>query len=81
MEIDIECRYTVGLSDIKVGEMGVTEEIMDSLEYLSTFPSFNGCSADIDEKARAGLEWINEHIHPDDAYDWQYIINDFAKES
>ena len=38
MEIDIEMRFTVGLSDVKVGEMGVTEEILASLEYLSTLP-------------------------------------------
>ena len=80
MQIDIECRYTVGLSDIKIGEMGVTEEIMNSLEYLSTLPDVDACRGDIDPEARAGLEWINDHIHSDDAYDWQYIINDFDRE-
>lgn len=80
MQIDIECRYTVGLSDIKVGEMGVTEEVMASLEYLSTLPDFNGSTADIDPQARLGLEWINDHIHSDDAYDWQFLINDFDRE-
>ena len=80
MQIDIECRYTVGLSDIKIGEMGVTEEIMNSLEYLSTLPDVDGCRGDIDPEAIAGLEWINGHIHSDNAYHWQYIINDFDRE-
>lgn len=80
MNIDIECRYTVGLSDIKVGEMGVTEEILASLEYLSTLPSFNGFDADIDPKACAGVEWINDHIKAEDAYDFEYLINDFDRE-
>lgn len=79
MELDIECRFTVGLSDVKVGEMGVTEEILESLEFLSTLPDLNGISADMYPEAYPGLEWINDHIHHSDAYDWEYIINEFER--
>lgn len=80
MNIDIECRYTVSLSDIKVGEMGVTEEVMSSLEYLSTLPDFGGPAANVKPRARLGLEWIKDHIHSEDAYDWMFLINDFDRE-
>lgn len=77
MEIDIEMRFTVGLSDVKVGEMGVTEEIIASLEYLSTLPDFNADT--VDERGYAGIEWLNDHIKSEDAYDWQYLINEFER--
>ena len=77
MDIDIEMRFTVGLSDVKVGEMGVTEEIIASLEYLSTLPDFNANT--VDERGYAGIEWLNDRIKSDDAYDWQYLINEFER--
>lgn len=80
MRINIECHYVVELSNIKIGELGVTKEVMDSLEYLSTLPDLNYTILHSDEKTYAGLDWINDHISEQDAYDFEYYINDFDKE-
>ena len=80
MRINIECHYVVELSNIEIGEMGVTKEIMESLEYLSTLPDLNCTTIHSDEKTYAGLDWINDHISEQDAYDFEYYINDFDKE-
>lgn len=77
MNIDVEMRFSVGLSKLEVGKMGLTEEIIDSLEYLSTLDDFNADT--IDERGYAGVEWLNSRIKGEDAYDWEYVINDFKR--
>lgn len=65
--IDVKCIFSVELGDIEVPD-NIAEKIL----------SFNDCQP-IDNDSELG-DWLNNHIRLNDAYEWEYDINNAYEE-
>ena len=69
-DLTVKVTYTVGLSDVEVND-----NIYDALQNLADRGE-TGCDlVDFDEQVGTAFEWRSDHIHEDDAFDWNYEVD------
>ncbi len=69
-DLTVKVTYRVGLGNIEV-----RDEIYEALDYLADRGE-TGCDlVDVDEKVGTAFEWLADHIHERDAFDWDYEVD------
>ena len=69
-DLTVTVTYTVGLHDVEV-----TEKVYEALNALADRGRVNCDFMDLGEQVCAGFEWLSDHIHESDAYDWNYEVD------
>lgn len=67
--IDVTVTYSVELSNVEV-----QDDIYDALVNNEGY-EFDCNDPSLSEVEQKALDWICDHIHESDAYDWQNTIN------
>lgn len=69
-DLTVTVTYTVGLHDVEV-----TEKVYEALNALADRGRVNCNFMDLGEQVCTGFEWLSDHIHENDAYDWNYEVD------
>lgn len=69
-DLTVKVTYTVGLSDVEV-----SDEVYEALQYLADRGETSCDIVDADEQVETAFEWLSNHIHEDDALDWNYEVD------
>ncbi|MGF0098558.1 hypothetical protein ACQRD6_09485 [Prevotella sp. SGI.027] len=69
-DLTVTVTYTVGLHDVEV-----TENVYEALNALADRGRVNCDFMDLGEQVCTGFEWLSDHIHESDTYDWNYEVD------
>lgn len=68
-DLTVRVKYTVGLGDVEV-----SDEVYEALQNLADRGEMN-CDFVDDKQVETAFEWLSDHIHEDDAIDWNYEVD------
>ena len=68
-DLTVRVKYTVGLGDVEV-----SDEVYEALQNLADRGEMN-CDFVYDKQVGTAFEWLSDHIHEDDAIDWNYEVD------
>jgi hypothetical protein len=74
-DLNVKVTYYVGLGDVEIPD-NIYEAMSECLDEGGEVPLPDECMINGREHLSDVAEWIADHIHEDDAYDWEYEIED-----
>jgi hypothetical protein len=73
-DITVTVTYKVSLSDIKV-----SNTLFKQLENLYEYGLFDSSERVIIHENSSAIDWITNNINEEDAYEWEYEIDDLTE--
>lgn len=74
-DLTVKMTFRVGLADLKV-----SDSIMDGLEKISEMNNIDDMDIGMtkDKNIQEAWEWLSNNISDDDAFSWEYEIEDLT---